>query len=66
MLVLMHIIILKGPRLWDLSTKRSPPEMRRDNGSLRKLKKSNQKSIAGVLQLRWGILTSVRGVYHSR
>jgi len=36
--------MLKGLRLWDLSANKSPPEMRRENGPPRKLKRSNQES----------------------
>ena len=53
---------LRNLRLWDLSTKKLSPETRRGNSPPRKLERSNQESTVGVLQLRWGMLTHIRGV----
>ena len=54
--------MLKGPRLWDLSTRKSPPETRRSNGPPRKLEGSNQRSTIEIPQSRWRVLTSVRDI----
>jgi len=53
---------VKDLRSQDPNARRSPPEMRRNNSSLRRLKGNNRESTAGVLQLRWRVLTPVRGV----
>jgi len=41
---------LKDPKLWSPSKKRSPQEMRRDNGPSRRLGRSNWGSTTEVLQ----------------
>ena len=41
---------LKNPRLWGLNARRLPPEIRRGNSSLRRLKKSNRRSTTEVPQ----------------
>ena len=48
----------KDPRLWNPNTRRLLLETRRSNSPPRRL----EKSTAEVLQSRWGVLTSVRGV----
>ena len=49
---------LKDSRLWGPSTRRLLPEIRRGNGPPKRL----EGSTAEVPQLRWGVLTPVRGV----
>jgi len=41
---------LKDPRSWDPNVRRSPPEIRRGNGLLRRLKGSNKESTTEALQ----------------
>ena len=48
----------EDPRLWNPNTRRLLLETRRSNSPPRRL----EKSTAEVLQSRWGVLTSVRGV----
>jgi len=54
--------MLRDPRLWDPSVRRSSQKIIGTAGLPRKLKKNSQQDTAGTLGSRWGVLTPVRGV----